>query len=405
MTHRVSNLLDTRQRAWHVSHMKIIFTIGLAALATACGSSDDAETKGPDDLEDAAPVIAQYADLVHASYAEAITGATALNTSLAALVATPSQATLDGARSAWLASRPAYLHTEAFRFYAGPIDDEDGPEGAINAWPMDEAYVDYVEGNATAGIINDAAGHPVIDAPSLLALNEQGGETNIATGYHAIEFLLWGQDLSDTGPGARPFGDYVSGGSATNADRRGTYLTVVGAQLVTDLTSVDSEWASGGAYGTAFRSAAARDALGRILLGIGSLSGGELRGERMRVAYDTKSQEDEHSCFSDNTHNDHLHDEIGIENVYLGIVGGVDGPGLDDLVASRDADLDARVKAAIAAAKAAIDAIPQPFDQAILGDDSAPGRVAIKAALDALQVQTDLFVEVAQLLDVPLNLE
>lgn len=29
-----------------------------------------------------------------------------------------------------------------------------------------------------------------------------GVQANVATGYHAIEFLLWGQDLNGTNPGA-----------------------------------------------------------------------------------------------------------------------------------------------------------------------------------------------------------
>ena len=62
------------------------------------------------------------------------------------------------------------------------------------------------------------AAFPEITAEALTAANEEGGETNISTGWHAIEFLLWGQDLSATGPGARPATDYTT---APNAERRG----------------------------------------------------------------------------------------------------------------------------------------------------------------------------------------
>ena len=80
----------------------------------------------------------------------------------------------------------------------------DGPEGLINAWPLDEAYIDYVEGDPAAGVVNDPDTYPTIDAELLTSLNEQGGEANISTGWHAIEFLLWGQDLSTDGPGDAP---------------------------------------------------------------------------------------------------------------------------------------------------------------------------------------------------------
>ena len=70
-------------------------------------------------------------------------------------------------------------------------------------------------------------------------LQEAGDiEANVATGYHAIEFLLWGQDLNGTGPGAgkRPATDYrranCTGG---NCDRRAAYLKAATDLLVSDL--------------------------------------------------------------------------------------------------------------------------------------------------------------------------
>jgi putative iron-regulated protein len=137
----------------------------------------------------------------------------------------------------------------------------------------------------------------------------------------------------------------------------------------------------------------------------GSLAGGELRNERMNNAYQERDQEEEHSCFSDTTHVDHLNDAIGIENVYLGRFGAADGPGLDELVASVDPDLDARMKADLAAVIAAIGAIPIPFDQAINDEAVGGGREKIKSAMDALAQLTDTTVEVATALGVTINLE
>ena len=170
-----------------------------------------------------------YADLVFAAYDASVTSATTMQEAIEAFLADPTDANLTAAKEAWLTARDDYGPTEAFRFYDGPIDNpDDGPEGQINAWPMDEAYVDYVEGDAAAGLINDTAGVPEITAEAIVAANEEGGETNISTGWHAVEFLLWGQDLSDDGAGARPVTDYTT---ATNADRRATYLKLVTQQL------------------------------------------------------------------------------------------------------------------------------------------------------------------------------
>ncbi|MDI3285632.1 imelysin family protein [Polyangium sp. 15x6] len=382
------------------------FVTAVAGLLTGCGS-EEASSGAKPLSETAPPVIEAYANLVHGSYVEAMDETASLNASLASFVAEPSQQKLDTAREAWLLARDPYGLTEAFRFYGGPIDDDDGPEGRINAWPMDEAYVDYVEGDANAGIINDAATYPTIDETTIAELNEKDGEKNIATGYHAIEFLLWGQDLSADGPGQRPYTDYVvEMGTAANQERRGQYLLATGKLLLQDLGSVSAEWApEGGAYRASFVALPPEEALRRILLGLGSLSGAELAGERMQVAWDTKEQEDEHSCFSDNTHKDLLNNALGIQNVYLGRRGNVDLPGLDELVRERDPALDARLQAEMQASIDAIKAIGAPFDQAILGDDMAAGRQKVKTAIEALRKQTTSIIEVATLLGIELNIE
>jgi len=182
-----------------------------------------------------------YAEGVSASYEASLETATAMDVAIDAFVADPTDESLEAAKESWLGARESYGLTEAFRFYGGPIDNEEnGPEGLINAWPLDEAYVDYVDGDEAAGIVNDPDTYPTIDAELLTSLNEQGGEANISTGWHAIEFLLWGQDLSDDGPGERPVSDYTT---ADNADRRATYLTVASDLLLEHLTGLVEAWA------------------------------------------------------------------------------------------------------------------------------------------------------------------
>jgi putative iron-regulated protein len=373
----------------------LLFT---AVLAFGCG--------GNDGLDGAKPVVDNYAAIVHASYTDSLTKAQQLKTAIDAFVASPSASTLESAKTAWLAAREPYGQTEVYRFYDGPIDNpQDGPEGRINAWPLDEAYIDYVVGNANAGIINDPARFPTLSKSIIAEQNEKGAEENISTGYHAIEFLLWGQDLSTTGPGTRPHTDYLTtGGTAANQDRRGQYLKLVAELLVDDLQAVTDAWAPGGAnYGADFRAVDGREAVRRMLQGMGSLSGAELSGERMATALDNRDQEDEHSCFSDNTHRDLRGNATAIQNVYLGRYGTIDGPGIDELVRARDPELDTKLQQQLAASIAAIEAIPTPFDQALL--DDANGRLKARAAITALREQTDTTVEIATLLGITINLQ
>ncbi len=336
------------------------------------------------------PVLAHYGVLVHATYADALAAALVLQGAVQVLVAQPSAQSMDAARAAWLQAREPYGQTEAFRFYGGPIDDGEGPEGRLNAWPMDEAYVDYVDAKPAAGLINDRKA--TISKENLQRMNERGGEENIATGWHAIEFLLWGQDFNTDGPGSRSFDDYVDGKRA-NADRRRQYLTLITRLLVDDLRYLVTAWAPGAANYRARFAQGGRESVRKMILGLGSLSRGELAGQRLEVALNTQDQEDEHSCFSDNTHRDIVNNALGIENVWLGRYlrhdgTALSGPSLRDLVAAKDPALAAQTSAQMAASVEAARAIPAPFDQAIIGAKDAPGRQRVQATIDSLVQQS-----------------
>ncbi|MDG1478742.1 MAG: imelysin family protein [Myxococcota bacterium] len=367
----------------------------LLLLLTACGDKGDSGAAGlwPSETADA---VATYAEIVEASYADSLAAAQALGAALDGLVAAPSTATLDAARQAWLDSREPYLQTEVYRFYDGPIDDpEDGPEGLLNAWPLDENYIDYTVDAPDAGIIN---GTDAIDTATLEGLNEAGGESNIATGYHAIEFLLWGQDLSETGPGERPHTDYISDGSGTaaNQDRRGQYLTVAGELLVSHLDAVHAQWTPSASYRTDFV-ADEESAFGSILTGMIVLSGFETGGERLQASLDSGDQEDEHSCFSDNTHRDMVQDVQGISNVWTGQYVRTDGStvsgvSIKSIVASVDADLAAQLDAQIAESLSLANAIQAPYDQEIA--PGAAGNARVEALIISLRAQEDLLFQV-----------
>ncbi len=353
-------------------------------------------------VDDLAAVATTYADLVYANYQAAIASATEMQAAIDAFLADPTDATLAAAKEAWLTARDDYGPTEAFRFYDGPIDNPaNGPEGQINAWPMDEAYVDYVDGDATAGIVNDTAGYPDITVDVIVEANEQGGETNISTGWHAIEFLLWGQDLSAEGPGERPLTDYTT---EANAARRATYLQLTTQLLLDDLASVADQWAPEGAYRTEFLADPAL-AVQRLLRGIGALSRGELAGERMAVAYETKDQEDEHSCFSDNTAADVTNNARGVQMVYLADFPGIDGPSPSDLVAAADPELDAALQAQLATSVELTSGFPATFETMIAAPEGDPANEAMLEAIVSIEDQGDMIAEAAAALGLEITLE
>ena len=365
-----------------------------------------------------AEVLDTYANIAAAGYADSLTTAQALQTAVDALLDQPSEATLQAARTAWIAARVPYMQTEAYRFGNAIVDDW---EGRVNAWPLDEGLIDYVDatyGGATDenefAVLNVVANPSFtlsgeeVDAsaitPALLrdTLQEADGvEANVATGYHAVEFLLWGQDLNgtDAGAGDRPWTDYAAGDDCTNGncDRRGDYLRAVTDLLVTDLDEMAAAWADGGAARTAVL-ADETAGISAMLTGMGSLSYGELAGQRMKLGVMMNDPEEEHDCFSDNTHMSHYYDGLGVQNVYLGSYTRVDGstvsgPSLSDLVAQADPAIDAQLKTELEASVAALAVIRDKaeagmaYDQ-MLARDNTEGEALVMGAVDALVIQT-----------------
>lgn len=344
-------------------------------------------------------VVLNYANIVHASYVDSLNLAKNMQEKINNFLEAPSQKGLDEAKQSWVDSRFPYLQTEVYRFYGGPIDDEDGPEGLLNAWPMDESYVDYVKGSPKSGIINNPEDYPEITQELLLSLNEKEGEENISCGYHAIEFLLWGQDFNTDGPGNRPFTDYTT---AANADRRKEFLKITVNLLIENLQSLVNEWAPEEEnYRNSFVNLKAKESFQKILLGMTLLAGFELAGERILVAYESKAQEDEHSCFSDTTHNDSIYDIVGIKNVWTGKYTRADGsiiegPGIRNFALSIDTDLTEKIDNSLKLALKTSMEIPRPFDQAILAEKGSDTSNSIISLVEELENTADSFVIMAE---------
>ncbi|MBV7486514.1 imelysin family protein [Bordetella sp. BOR01] len=417
---------------------KLLYGALLAAALTAGAAQAAAEPKA---------VVKTYSDIALAGYEDSLNSAQALRTAIEALIEKPSAQTLQAARAAWLAARVPYQQTEAFRFGNPIVDDW---EGSVNAWPLDEGLIDYVDASygtesdqnafyAVNVIANSkiSVGGKTIDAttitPELLSETLQeadGNEANVATGYHAIEFLLWGQDLNGSGPapadrkgtpqerhaGNRPHTDFdpaqCTGG---HCERRVQYLRAVTDLLVSDLEEMVDNWKQDGEA----RKAVEQDpkaGLVAMLTGLGSLSYGELAGERMKLGLMLHDPEEEHDCFSDNTHNSHYYNQLGIRNVYLGTYARVDGKtvsgaSVSDLVKARDPKLDAEMRSKLDATVAAMQAMRdradkvETYDQMIASGNAA-GNAVVQAAIDRLVDQTrslERVIAVLELGDVALE--
>lgn len=376
-----------------------------------------------------ADVVKNYADMAHAVYSDSLSSAKNLQSAVETFLAKPTEQTLSEAKQAWLTARVPYLQSEVFRFGNPIVDDW---EGQLNTWPLDEGLIDYVSdqyehemGNVGASLNIIATpgieiGGEAIDAkkitPELIAsFNELGGsEANVASGYHAIEFLLWGQDLHGTAPGAgeRPFTDYVKGAGCThgNCDRRGDYLRAATQLLVSDLEEMVPQWAAGNSknYRASLLTKSPQQGLTIMLFGMGSLALGELAGERMKVALEANSTEDEQDCFSDNTHHSHFYDALGINNIYFGRYKRLDGsvlsgPSLADLMGKKSPALAKKAETAFTDTQQRLQIMvdaaerkdkPMKFDQ-MIAEGNSQGEQIISAAIGALVIETKIIEEIA----------
>ncbi|HFG0565073.1 imelysin family protein [Flavobacterium psychrophilum] len=330
-------------------------------------------------------VIENYANIAYENYKKAYDDAVILKSAITTFTTTPTQVNFDNAKNKWKVARESYGTTEAFRFANGPIDDDLKTETLLNSWPMDENFIDYVDGATNAGIINDPVLYPIIDKATLSAQNVLDiGELNVSVGYHAIEFLLWGQDLTAPSvkkPGQRPYTDYLTtGGTASNQARRALYLSVCADLLTENLLHMVNQWKVGGVYRTTFLGLAENVALKNMYLGITTLISAELPVERMEVAVGNASQEDEHSCFSDNTHRDIILNLQGVINVYQGKYGSIDGASLEDLVSQANVQANTETNASIALSLTKANALFNPFDLAISGGATSVEGAKVKLA-------------------------
>ncbi|HZG31520.1 putative iron-regulated protein [Ensifer adhaerens] len=367
---------------------------------------------------DPAGVVAHYREIAHADYEDALAGAKALDKAINDFLAAPSEAGLKAARAAWIAARPAYLQTEHYRFGNPVVDDW---EGKVNAWPLDEGLIDYVDTAKygtesdenplyTANVIANKtitingkqvdASHLTPDFLANTLHSADGIDANVATGYHAIEFLLWGQDLNGTGPGAgnRPYTDYdLKNCTHGNCDRRAEYLRSASSLLVSDLDYIVKAFEPDGAAAKVLTDNP-KAGLTALLTGMGSLSYGELAGERMKLGLLLHDPEEEQDCFSDNTYNSHYNDMVGIMTGYTGSYTRRDGtkmtgPSIRDLLQEKDPAVARELQGKLDVTMAAMEALKkrgetvEAYDQ-MIAEGNKDGNATVQKAIDGLIDQT-----------------
>ena len=389
------------------------------AAATLCVGLAAGFGNAPTHAEPAAKdVLKVYADIAQAGYTDSLDTANTLKLAVDAFIAKPTEDNLRAARAAWIAARIPYMQTEAYRFGNAIVDDW---QDRVNSWPLDEGLMDYVaEAYGTDSAENELYAANVIAnttltiggkqldtskiTKELLAdqLQEAGGvEANVATGYHAVEFMLWGQDLNGTGPGngARPASDFDTK-TCTNGNcaRRAQYLRAATDLLVDDLAWMAAQWGANGEARKTIEKGSDEAGLTAIMTGLGSLSYGELAGERIKLGLMIHDPEEEHDCFSDNTHASHFFDALGIRNVYLGTYRRADrslvtGSSVSDLVKAKSPEIDAEVRAKLDATMDAMNAMylraltAESYDQ-MIGEGIEAGNAVVQRVVTALLDQT-----------------
>lgn len=316
---------------------------------------------------DASAQVGGYVDLVSTAYAKAVAAAGSLLDAVGALNASPTAETLEGARAAWREARAAYLATEAFLFYAGPVDGPGGPFPRLNAWPIDPAAIDALLGD----------GAQSLNFRALARLNRIETPVKITTGLHVLEYLLWGGDGS---LGADAFASEAGA-------RRREYAGSVARLLVNDLTVVAAAWAPGANnYRASVVAMDQRNALGRAFNGMTVLLGYEIPLRRIGAGLFPANENFQPSPFSSSSAEDNRLAFEGARRVYF-------GTGIDTLVAGIDADLAAEVAAGFDRAGSALAAMDAPYERFLAPPAGSPERMTAEAAARAL---TDLARDLRQ---------
>ena len=338
---------------------KIITILFALSILVYWGCSDE-EPVTPEQ-SDYSQTLVSYADnVVVATYHNLEVKASELKTTVDVFFQSSTQDNLNSACEAWRAARVPWELSEGFLF--GPVAFL-SLDPSLDSWPLDEAQLEEVlnsQFELTSEFIRDGLGYSL-------------------RGFHTIEFLLF----RDGNP--RIVADVT--------DREKEYLIAVTQVLLEDTETLHQEWDGGfrnefvnaGSSGSRYTSQV--QAVQEIIEGIITIAD-EVGNGKIGGPYLTKDVLSVESQFSWNSLTDFKNNIISIENAYMGkFPNETDGPGLDDIIKSKNSQLDTRVKQEITDAYNAINGIPEPFRNNLYAD------AEITAAIEACNTLLNTFLE------------
>ncbi len=330
----------------------------VVALTALILSSAPAQS-APLDYRHFAESAYRYADIAYASYTDAATRALELKNALFHFATEPDANKLTETRAAWLATIDAYSKTEAFRFPGGPMDDDQALGDKVGHWPLDQAYLDYLQGIPDCGLINDVETYPKIDEDLLLTLHKKDGPNRITLGFHPIQFLLWGQDTTPQGtnpqdPVSRPHTDFLADGSRPNATRRLQYLIHAADLLLQHLEQAAAQWHPQDPenFRASFLSGDPKAAVQNVLTGLSTFLSHTLPS-KLQAPFPAATT----LILQANT--------TSLHNIYRGSYATTAGPGINTLIRAADPALQTQFRNTLQALILVIQQLPQQFHQAL----------------------------------------
>ncbi len=335
-----------------------------------CGDDNDDDPDPTEETYDAGSMLSNFANnVVLATYSELDSKAGDLLAAVKALEADTTQANLEKAQQAWIATRTPWEQSEAFLF--GPVDTQ-GLDPALDSWPVDHVNL-----------------QSVLDSGDDLTVDYVSGLEDTQKGFHTIEFLLFRE-------GDQRMADDIT-------DRELQYLVSTIMNLKDSTSQLRLAWApegenfsntvaSAGEEGNPVyrsQSAAVQEVVGGLIVIADEVANGKIADP-----YNEEDTTKVESQFSFNSISDFQDNIRGIQNVYMGKFKS-DGQGLNEFVNGKDADLDSRFQSEVQKAIDTIGAIPDPFRDSI-----TENRSAVQAAIDAVsKVQLTLEQDIKPLVE------
>jgi len=339
--------------------------------------------------------ISNYSNIAEATFGSALSQGRALKEAVSAFVKDPKAETHLLAKVSWMRARLPFLQSEFSRMSADSDKIDGDYSNRLNGWPIDPGHIDYIANEPGENIISNEEKYPAINSELLRSINLKAGKSDFTTGYHVIEFLLWGEDLNKSSSGKRSYKDYEENNSAL-AKRRADYLVACCDLLIGDLEDLASEWDSGRKNNLRSRleSMPPDQAISKIM-GRVSFLADDLAKSQIDPIIAKELVFQEQSTFSDTTHFDFLHTVAGISNLAAGAYVGLDGKlqvvglgliGLSEQTPNSKAD---KIRTLINNAMKSAQAFKGPFDQFDRGGDnvssSEDAAITLKALSESLQ--------------------